>query len=118
MCVLYWFLRGSSDRAEVSTSAEVFRITMLLGPDYDGQVDLSADVKADAKAPRRLRSKETPEAAAGADRPQLLTVSILVLVSAVPLHEGAELRHYVAPAVKRSREAAAVTLARVARRKA
>ena len=116
VCVPYWHLRGAADRADVNCSAEVFRITMLLGPDYDGQVDLSADVKPDAKAPRRLRSKETPEAAA--DRSQVLTVSIPVLVYSVPVPEGTELRHYVPAPVKRPRCGdTALTLAKVARRK-
>ena len=79
---------------------------------------MSADIKADATAQRPVRSQETPEAAAAADMPTLLTVSIPVLGTAVPSQQGAELRHYLAPAVQRSRQAAAVTLARVAGRQA
>lgn len=144
VCVPYWFLRGSSDRAEVNTSLEVFRITMLVGQDYDGAIDLSADMQPaeqPAAAPLRrishktgekagaaaIREKETPPAAAitqkekpaaAAVPDQYLYISIPVLVNSVPVAEGAELRHYVAPPVKRPREAAALTLEKVARRRA
>ena len=118
VCVPYWFLRGTSDKAEANVSAEVFKITMLLGHDYDGSIELSADIKREGKARVRSSKKQNVEAAAEAEKAEVLCISIPALVNSVPLAKDAELRHYVAAAQKRSRETAAITLEKAARRKA
>ena len=108
-CVPCWFVRGSADFAEVNLVAEAFKVTMLLAQDYDGVRDLPA-----GRPACRKRGKQ----AADADRHEVVVVSIPCLVSSCALPAGVELRTYVAAPAKRAREAAAITLERVSKRKA